>query len=284
MRFFEEYKKQILVTVAVILVISALFTAGKKANATIFDNAFGFIVTPLQKVTTTVSTWVGEKVGSINNGIDIATENKELKAEVEKLKAENNRLSLYKDENLKLTALLEISQKYSDYQTTGVQIIAKDPGNWYDIFIVNKGTKDGLSANMVLTASGGLVGKLIETGYGYSKCQSILDSRSSVPAISLRTDDLGVVQGDYSLMDDGLCLMEYIDADAEIMVGDEIVTSYLSEVYPPGIHIGSVKEIKNDSNGLTKYAIIEPSVDFKHLDTLLVISELFDKTSSGEEE
>ncbi len=92
---------------------------------------------------------------------------------------------------------------------------------------------------MVLTSSNGLVGKIIESGTNYSKAQSILDSRSSVPAMSIRTEDLGVVK----------------------------------DVYPSGITIGRVKEIKTDANGLTKYAIIEPYVDFKHLDTLLVIGE-----------
>jgi rod shape-determining protein MreC len=98
--------------------------------------------------------------------------------------------------------------------------------------------------------------------------------------MSLRTGDLGVVRGDYSLMDDGLCRMEYIDAESEIMKGDEIVTSQLSDIYPVGLTIGYVKEIVTDTNGLTKYAIIEPQVDFKHLSTLLVITEAFDKTTT----
>ena len=72
-------------------------------------------------------------------------------------------------------------------------------------------------------------------------------------------------------MDEGLCKTEYIDADSEIMQGDEIVTSNLSDVYPAGITIGYVKEIVTDKNGLTKYAVIEPDVDFKHLSTLLVV-------------
>ena len=135
---------------------------------------------------------------------------------------------------------------------------------------------------MVLTSSNGLVGKIIESGETYSKALSILDSRSSVPAMSLRTEDLGVVKGEYSLMNNGLCRMEYIDSEAEIMEGDEIVTSHLSDVYPPGITIGRVKEIKTDANGLTKYAIIEPYVDFKHLDTLLVIGDVLQQNTQEE--
>lgn len=283
MRFFEDYKKQILVLVAVVLAITALVTAGKKSKATIFDNALGFIVTPLQNISTTVGGWFGDRISSFKDENDIYAENEELKAKVELLEAENKRLALYEEENAKLSKLLEISQKYPQYETTATNIIGKDPGNWYHVFVIDKGTKDGITADMVLTSAGGVVGKITEAGFTYSKAQSILDNRSSVAAMSLRTGDLGVVRGDYSLMDDGLCRMEYIDAESEIMKGDEIVTSQLSDIYPAGLTIGYVKEIVTDTNGLTKYAIIEPQVDFKHLSTLLVITESFDKTTTGGE-
>lgn len=275
MGFFEEHKKQIIMATTAILLICTLFTLGRKHNATILDNAIGFVVTPLQKLATNVGDWVDSQFDFVRNKTDLAAENEALKERILQLEADNKRLSLYDEENRKLSELLKMAQKYPAYDTMGVQIIAKDPGNWYDIFVIDKGRKDGLATNMVVTSHEGLVGKITETGYGYSKAQSILDSRSSVSAISLRTGDIGVVKGEYALMDAGLCRMEYIDAEAEIMEGDEIVTSSLSSIYPPGLSIGKVTEIKTDTNGLTKYAIIEPYVDFKHLDTLLVISQLF---------
>lgn len=283
MGFFEDYKKQIIAITTVILIVVSLITASKNSHIPIVSSTLGFIITPIQKITTTVGNWIEDKSSAFSDNFHLAKENEELKAEIAILEAENRQLLLYKKENVKLSELLEISQKYADYKTTGSQIIAKDPGNWYDIFILDKGKLDGITANMVLTDSSGLVGKIIESGQNYSKAQSILDNRSSVPAMSLRTNDLGVVKGDYALMNDGLCIMEYIDADAEIIEGDEIVTSTLSDVYPPGITIGKVKEIKADSNGLTKYAIVEPMVDFKHLDTLLIISGSKDKEPNKEE-
>ncbi|MBQ2880146.1 MAG: rod shape-determining protein MreC, partial [Anaerotignum sp.] len=86
------------------------------------------------------------------------------------------------------------------------------------------------------------------------------------------------VKGDYTRSADGLCIMEYIDAQAEILVGDEIVTSHLSDIYPAGLAIGKVLELETDTSGLTKYAVIQPYVDLKHLDTILVI----DKSSAIE--
>ncbi len=271
MGFFEEHKKQIVMVLAVLLFVVSLLTAGKTTHIPVISGIANAVVTPLQRFCTNIGGWVGTKTSALGDADTLQKENENLKAQIKILEDKNARLSLYEEENKRLSALLDLSQKYPEYETEGVRIIAKDPGNWYDIFTVNKGKKDGLASNMVLIDGGGLVGKIIETSSSSAKAQSILDSRSSVPAMSLRTNDLGVVRGDYSLMDDGLCRMEYIDADAEIIKGDEIVTSQLSDIYPPGIVIGYVKEIKTDSNGLTKYAIIEPKVDFKHLDTILAI-------------
>lgn len=277
MEFFEAHKKQIILIVTAILLICILFTYGKKTNATFIENALGFVITPVQELTSDIGNWFGSKIDWISNHDTLAEENEQLKEQIALLKEENKRLKRYDTENKRLSELLKISQKYAEYETTGSKIIAKDPGNWYDVFLIDKGKNDGINANMVLTSPNGLVGKITESGATYSKAQSILDSRSSVPAMSVRTGDLGVVKGEYSLMNSGLCRMEYIDAEAEIIEGDEIVTSHLSDVYPSGITMGKVKEIKTDANGLTKYAIIEPYVDFKHLDTVLIIGDMVDK-------
>lgn len=278
--FFEKYKKFIFTGAIILLTVLALVTSGKKLNATIFESALGFVVTPFQDITSGIGRWVENTTSERREQEEILAENESLREQVASLQADNTRLSLYETENAKLSALLKIAQKYPEYNTFGTTIIAKNPGSWYDVFTVDKGTSDGVEANMVLAAPEGLVGKIIESGATYAKGQSILDSRSSVPAMSARTGDLGVVKGDYTLMNNGLCKMEYIDAEAEIAVGDEIVTSHLSDVYPPGLTIGRVKEIKNDTNGLTRYAIIEPAVDLKHLDTLLVIDKTNTRTVS----
>ena len=272
-QFFEKYRKQLIRIGVVLLILLTVIASRKQLNATLLESAVGVVVTPFQDLTTGISSWVDSTVSSARSKTDLREENEALKAQIAELTEENRRLALYETENEKLSALLKISQKYPTYESVGAAVIAKDPGVWYDVFTIDKGTKDSISANMVLIAPEGLVGKVLESGLTFSKAQSILDSRSSVPAMSLRTGDLGVVKGDYTLMNSGLCKMEYIDGTAEIMVGDEIATSQLSDIYPPGLAIGRVLEIETDANGLTKYALIEPFVDLKHLDTILVIDK-----------
>ena len=246
-----------------------------RAEPSFFESGIGYVLTPVQKFNTSVTDWISSKFNALTNINDIENENEKLKEEVYSLQTEVNRLKLVEDENKKLSEILKIDQKYSDYSKVGARIIAKDTSNWYDVFLIDKGSNDGIEKNMVVIASGGLVGKVSETGFNYSKVVSIIDDTDSVSAKSLRTDDIGFVRGD--LENQGLCKMEYVDNDAEIMKGDEIVTSHLSEIYPPGITIGYVKEIKTDENTLTKCAIISPTVDFKHLETVLVITQSFKK-------
>ncbi len=277
MKFFNEYKRQLITLAVIALAVISFFTAGSKINAGFFDDVFGFVVTPFQGAVASVTDWVGNSVDTIVRRNELADENRELKEKIEELETENKRLSLYEDENEQLSSLLEVAQKYKDYETTGARVIAKDTGVWYDSFLIDKGSMDDIEANMPVISEGGLVGRVVKSSATYSNVYSILDSRSSVSAQSLRTGDLGVVTGDHELMEQGLCKMEYIDSDAEIMEGDEIVTSNLSEYYPAGISIGYVREIHKDENGLTKYAVIEPTADLKHLDTLLVIMEVLDK-------
>ena len=289
--FFLKHKKRIIGAGIAILVLVTVIASGIKLNATLLESAIGVVVTPFQDLTTGISSWIDDTVTSARNKTKLKDENEELKQQIAELTNKNRKLSMYETENERLTALLKIAQKYPTYDSVGARVIAKDPGIWYDGFTINKGTTSSISANMVLIAPEGLVGKVLESGATFSKAQSILDSRSSVPAMSVRTGDLGVVKGNYSLANHGLCKMEYIDADseimqgdeivtsnlsdvyAEIMVGDEIVTSQLSDIYPEGLAIGKVLEIETDTNGLTKYAVIEPYVDLKHLDTVLVLDK-----------
>ena len=277
-QFFEKHKKKLLRGGILLLVLITVIASGKQLNVTLLESAIGVVVTPFQDLTTGISSWVDETVTASRNKTDLKKENTELKHQIAELLEENRRLAMYEEENATLSLLLKIAQKYPDYESVGATVIAKDPGVWYDGFTIDKGTKDHIRANMVLIAPEGLVGKVLESGKTFSKSQSILDSRSAVPAMSVRTGDLGVVKGNYTLSADGLCIMEYIDAQAEIMVGDEIVTSHLSDIYPAGLAIGKVLELETDTNGLTKYAVIQPYVDLKHLDTILVI----DKSSAIE--
>lgn len=276
MEFITKHKRTL--AIAVILLCAALmaYSAYYRTQPTVAEDILSYAVTPAQRAVNSVSEWISGKVSFFKELSQINNENTLLTEELEQVKIENNRLKSIEQEYNRLSELFQLTQRYSEYSMVGVNIIAKDPGNWYDNFIIDKGRKDLLSANMVVIGAGGLVGRIIESGYNYSKVRTLVDDTFSVSAKSLRTDDIGIVKGDMKLKEQGLCKMERIDIHADIIAGDEIVTSNLGNIYPPGITIGIVKEITANANALTKTAIIEPLVDFKHLNTLLVINEVFE--------
>jgi len=236
------------------------------------EQSITYVIIPFQKGVTYFGDWVKDRVNFVRNIGKLDRMNEELTDEVNQLRYENKLLELDKLELERLRNLYDLDKRYADYPKTGARVIGKDPGNWYDVFIIDKGTNDNIEVNMVVMAGNGLVGRIMEVGPNYAKVRSIIDDTSSVSSKILRTSDLCTVSGSKKLGDDGLCLIEYIEDDVNVVEGDEIVTSHLGEIYPPGILIGVVKSIEADPNKLTKTAILEPVVDFKHLEEVLVIN------------
>ena len=277
MDFFNNNKKHILLTVSVLLLITAFFTYGRKSDFNFFENALAFMVTPLQDGVSKASSFFSDKISSHKLNSENNSSISELLLEIQALEAENGKLSerlyLLEDENDKLSELLGMAKKYPGLKTIGVRVTARDPGNWYDSFMINRGKNDGVSSGMPLIDSAGLAGVVTQAGKTHSKAQSILDSHISVSAVCMRTGDTGIVSGDYTLFESGLCRMGYISPTSSIVVGDEIFTSYLSDIYPAGITIGVVTEISLDNNGLSKTAVISPAANLKQMDSLLLITD-----------
>lgn len=279
--------KFVFVAMSVVSLGCAGFSYNRKAP-TVIENTCGYVITPLQSLNFGIVDWFGGIAKYFKGISSLDTENKELKAELLEARAELNRLKLVESENIQLESIVKLQQDYSQYSTIGAKVIAKDPGNWFDSFIIDKGTNYGLEKNMVVMNEDGLVGKISECGYNYSKVVSIINDTDAVSAESQRTNDIGYVVADFS--DDAKCKMQYSDKNADILVGDEIVTSHLSEIFPEGISIGHVSKLTVDSQTSMQYAIIEPSVDFSKLKYVLVLDKSFEKefientTSESEEQ
>lgn len=278
MEFLKKHKGKVLASITVVMIIIIYITGYYNQKSTFIGDALGYIVAPAQQYLSKFSGWIEDKVGFWKNAKELEEKNNELLTEIDNLKTELNRLKMYEKDYNNLAESLKLKDKYATYFNTGAEVIGKNVDNWYKIFYIDKGHKDSLSNGMVVLAQSGLVGKITKTSAKYSTVLSIIDDTSAVSAKILRTDDVGILKGDSTLINQGLCKMVRIDADAEIIVGDEVVTSNLGN-YPPGITIGYIKEVTTDKDGLTKSALIEPVVDFKHIDTVIVINGKEDYTS-----
>ena len=235
---------------------------------------FGYITVPFQNGMTEVGTWLSDKSDELAQIRDLLEENKELKRQVDELTIENTMLQQDKYELNHLRELYKLDDEYSEYEKVGARIIAWEGGNWFHSFTINKGTDDGLEVDMNVMAGSGLVGRIVDVGKNWSKVTSIINDGSSVSGMVLSTSDNLIVTGDLELMSQGQIRFEQlIDADNQVVPGDKIVTSNISDKYLPGILIGYISTMEMDSNNLTKSGYATPAVDFQHLEEVLVILE-----------
>lgn len=234
----------------------------------------GVTITPMQKGINAVGNWVTDKIDMLADIRDLQAENEELRAQLDSYQSENKMIMSDTNELNDLRKLYELDSRYPDYEKVAANVISKDSGNWFDTFILDKGSNAGIQVGCNVMAGNGLVGIVTEVGPNYSKVRAIIDDNSNVSAMFLTNSSLCNVVGDEKYMDDGYIRVEHIDKDLDVSEGDELVTSNISDKFLPGITIGYVQNLTLDSNNLTMSADLVPAVDFDNIQTVLVVLEL----------
>lgn len=239
-----------------------------------FSFISGYTIIPFQNGVHNVGVYLDGKADDLKNLRAVIEENNRLKEEINQLKIENSNLIQDKYELNELRSLYDLDQKYSDYEKVGARVIGKDPGNWFSVFLIDKGTEDGIEKDMNVMAGAGLVGIITEVGPNWATVRSIIDDSSNVSATVLSTSDNLMVSGDLLLMEQGKIRFSQLDTkEGNVVEGDKVVTSNISDKYLPGINIGYISSVETDSNNLTMSGTITPVVDFDNIDVVLVIKE-----------
>ena len=230
-------------------------------------------VIPLQQGINYIGGWLGDMKDNFSTMQQLRSENESLQEQVDALTTENNYLQEERYEYERLQELYQLDQNYAEYERTAAHVIGKDSGNWFSTFTIDKGSRDGIDVDMNVLAGSGLVGIVTEVGPTWAKVRSIIDDSSNVSGMVLSTSDTCIVSGDLSLMSTGQISFDQMENnDNVVAVGDQIVTSYISDKYLQGILIGSISEINVDSNNLTRSGYIIPAVDFNNIQEVLVIT------------
>ncbi len=248
-------------------------------NTTIFSGPLnviaGYVVVPFEEGISSAGSYLRNRSEELGQMRDLLAENESLKQQIDELTIENTGLQQERYELTNLRELYKLDSQYDDYDKIGARIIARDPGNWFYSFVINKGEDDGLAVDMNVMAGSGLVGRIVDTGPHWSKVKAIIADDSNVSAMVLSSSDNMIVSGDLKLYASGVISFEQLVDSADVVVeGDKIVTSNISDKYLPGILIGYISTINRDSNNLTKSGYITPAVDFEHLEVVLVILEM----------
>ena len=265
--------KKILAVIAVFVVVFfTVFLAERgKVQMPFVEKTVMVVLSPFQNF----FSWAGSQISFLQRGITeikyLQKQNKQLREEVELLRAQNLTASEYASENQRLRALLGYKQSSLQFDLVAAGVIGRESVTWSSVIIINRGTVDGVANNMAVVTEMGLVGHVLEASANTSKVQLILDPRSSVGTIVQRADSrvAGIVEGDMN--NPTHPRMVNIPKDADVQVEDAVVTSGFGGVYPKGIVVGKIKEIHNDEGGLLKYGVIETSVNFEKLEDVAVI-------------
>ena len=277
-KYFKIKNKNLLIIMTIICISALALTATNVVSISPIRQAVSYLIVPFKKGINTVGTWVADKGKLFLNSQELSEQVDDLTKQIQELKEENLLLSEDKEELERLRELYKTDTSYSQYEKISANVISKDAGNWYSSFIIDKGTDDGIEKDMNVIATGGLVGLVTEVGSNWASVRSIIDDSSSVSAMTVTTGDTCVVNGDLRLIDEGKIEFDQMKTNDNVVAGERIVTSNISDKYLPGILIGTISDISDDSNHLTKTGTIYPAVDFAHIREVLVIKQLKQST------
>ncbi len=274
MRNLVTNKLFLAVVILVLLIVLLVSTSSPGGGLNVLRNIVRVPLAPVQQAYAFVTGKAGGFFSDVSNMGTALEANVALKERIRELENKNLELEELKRQNGEFRKLLDFKEQYADYGFLGGTIIGKDPGNWFDVFTINRGMKDGLKQGKgypVISADG-LVGRVSNVDLLSSDVISLIDMDSTVSVRVARTRDLLVVRGDISLKQEGLCRVDYIPPNADLVPGDVLETSGMGDMYPKGIRVGIVDRIVRNQGQYDAYAILKPAVDFKRLEEVEVLT------------
>lgn len=273
-KFPAKYVLLIMTILCAVIIGCSLKTSGSGPVSA----AAGAVLAPMQKGVNQLGSGLTNLREHLQTKKSLEKENEELRTQLADAQQNLNQVQLNQEELDNLKSLYDMDQNYADYDKIAANVIGKDAGNWFSVFLIDRGSNDGITVGMNVLADGGLAGIVIQVGPNYAKVRSIIDDNSNVSARNLSTSDLCVVSGSLKTMNESSLIDfdDLRDKEDQAKVGDQIVTSNISDMFLEGIPIGYITDIKTDSNNLTKSGHIATIVDFEHLDDVFVILQTKD--------
>lgn len=277
--------RRILFTILVVLaVLATIFFLGQRSDGqiSIFENAVGSLITPVQNAFHSVSGKVKALVSERRSYSALQQDYDALSFENAQMQIELNNAEETAQENERLKSLLDARDTYESLDPIYAKVIARDAGPWFKTFSVNRGSNDGVSAGMAVVNGDGLVGRVTEVGLNYAKVITIIDTRSAVACLMQRTRDNGIMRGQISDSDSAAqCFVYYLPNVNSISPGDVVVTSGTDSLYPKGLKIGTVSALSLDAGSDGTYAVVSPSVDFQRIEEVFILRTVIETDTDG---
>lgn len=270
--FFKSKKFKILLGIAAVLFGFMLYTAMNAGFGNILSNSLGSMVSPLQKLSMQITAAANGFFEKIIYADKISEENATLREELRTMREKMVDYETYKAENEQYRQFLDLKKDNPDFVFEAGMVIGRDPTDYFYSFTIDKGSVNGIELYDPVITPDGLVGRISEVSYTDSKVVTLLNPGIDVGAFNDRTRDTGIVSGELNLSKSGKFKMSYISRDSSASSGDIITTSGIGGMFPKGLIIGTISDIKTEAHGISLYAEILPAADIARVRDVFVIT------------
>ncbi len=277
--FLRKYQNLLILAVLLALTLSLLLSNLREKSAlNAFERIAISVVAPFQDLVG----WSAARVSLIWDKyvylINVKEESRRLKSAVDRLAFENALLTEQIKHYERLESLLSFP-KLSLVPFVAARIIGRDTVGRVRLFIINRGSKDGLAENMPVITHRGLVGRVVRVSRSASKVLMITDVRSAVDGIVQETRDSLVAAGaNLPALD-----VRYLAVGSNVKEGDRVISSGLGGVFPKGLLIGTLTDIKIEGESLFLSARLAPGSDLDRIEEVLVFKGAFSGAVSEED-
>lgn len=255
----------------VFLVALISFSLRDRTNATLPEQIIKDTVGVAQSIVAKPANYISGIFNKIDSLLNTYEENKRLKARLEDFAVVQAEAADLKLDNKKLQELIDKSESLKDYNPIHATVIARNPDQWEEKIILNKGSSHGVEKNMAVMTAKGLVGKIILVTPFTSEVELLYTNNPNYRVSAMVLGDkeaYGLIEGFDKERNE--LILKRIDSSLTVKKGQQVVSSGLGGIFPKGVPIGEITEVSTDDFGLTKMAYVKPSADFSILDHVVI--------------
>jgi rod shape-determining protein MreC len=253
------------VLLAVVSLTLLTWKVKNRLPVAIFEDAVLSISRPLQQA----ATWTTKRLGGVWDNyiylVNAQRDNQRLREELKWLRQENHRHLEASLQYQRLQRLLNFRDQ-TPLDVVAAEVIGRNSNSWTEIIYINRGTRDRVAKGLPVVTHDGLVGQVVHAAPTLSQVMLLTDFRSGVDALVQRTRASGVVAG----RGRNVAELRFLPVGMDLQLGDRLISSGMGGVFPKGLIIGEVKDIHRNGRQ-TQQVEIQPSVDFSHLEEVLVL-------------
>ncbi|MBR2935339.1 MAG: rod shape-determining protein MreC [Oscillospiraceae bacterium] len=271
-RFFRNNGAVLLIAALILSVLIGV--GGRMLGTDPLTGVINTVSTPVRAGINAVINWAEGLYDYMFHYQDMEQEVSELRRKVARLEDQVRQGQEASRENKQLRQLLNLQEKRRDFVFEAARVSARGTQGWDSTLTISKGSASGVKiSDCVITETGALVGVVSQVGPNWATVDTVISPNMEMGALVSRANASGILEGELSMMQQGLVKLSYLPLDTGLLPGDEVLTSGRGEVYPSGLVVGTVEQLKTDQSGMNCYALVHPAVELDQLIEVFVIKQ-----------